>query len=152
MIIFYLETNTMMVCMYTHTHINNEMVNYIPKLSKDDYEHMLSGGFHDSIIAEYIRFLTLVKVCGSGAPSKAVDEVWCHHISNTDMYRLFCERNFVEFINRNPAIITRDKYVDTLEKLMALALAASAPASSPWWPADDYRNIVCQSNTSDQYN
>lgn len=118
--------------------------NIIPTLSKEDKEYLKAGGFSDDVIVEYMRFMTLNKICDATiAPSKAVDAVWCHHITNTKMYSTFCNRNFpsVENHHRDPSKNTRINYVATLEMLVSKfegTMFGNSKVSIEHWPADEY--------------
>lgn len=118
------------------------MTQVLPVLSKEDMEYLKSGGFSDDAVTEYMRLMTLNRMCIYVLiPSKAVDAVWCHHILNTKMYTKFCDRNFSVYIDRDPRKITRVNYLVTLEKLKTGfdgTFVGNYPASQMHWPPDEY--------------
>ena len=118
----------------------------VPKLSLDDLAHLRSE-WCDNAIAEYIRYMTLVKsaVRMEGtpsrrtklAPSRAVDAVWCHHIDDGDLYSKFCVRVFEvpgAIIRRVEADITNENYQATLKKLESFG----DKVNHAYWPVYDY--------------
>lgn len=120
-------------------------MNLVPTLDKEDRDFLRAGCFSDDIVTEYMRFMTLEKICDSIglAPSKAVDAVWCHHILNTKLYLTFCVRNFGPacFVHRDPNKITRANYVATLKMANTIfegTMFQNAKASQTFWPPDDY--------------
>ena len=120
----------------------------IPKLSHDDIDFLLGdSSCHQDLVAEYIRFMTMIKMridTDPIVPSKAVDSVWRVHIGNTQLYAAFCKKYFSNFsnegfIDRIPSLITHDNYVATLTKLATVFVgtAIGSPVIK-YWPVDDY--------------
>ena len=83
----------------------------------------------DELIDEYLAFMDLKGKHNAPKPSNAIDEVWHAHIVDTKNYRLFCNKYFGEFIDRDPG---RDR--DQGRVMDSLVRAIKDELNTSRWP------------------
>ena len=93
-------------------------------------ESKLKDTEFDSLLAEYLRFLTLKIAFAHVQPSDTIDHLWHAHILCTSAYAAFAARHV--FIHHNPVGGTVSGYIETIS-LYKKTFGTAAPKK--FWPS-----------------